>query len=86
MVEAIVLIDDVRVGLIPRTKNPAAPYGKRRVRRNEGIRYLKATAENAEAVAVSGRAHPEGCFKRIEQAGKWYKSLAVKYAKLAEQM
>lgn len=88
MVEAVALINDVAVGLVPRTRNPAAPYGKRRVRRNEGIKALTNAEEglDAEGVVLSSRAQPEGCVKRIEQAGKWYRGLQEKYTKLAERI
>ena len=76
------------VGLIPRTLNTAAPYGKRKIRRAKGTLPLQASEEELgdEKVVVSQRAQPEDSVKRIEQAGMWYGKLCQKYAKLAESL
>ena len=87
MVQAIVVgVSTDDVGVVPRTLNPAAPYGMRKQRRQQGIRALgPADPElGEEKLVVAQRAHPEGCVKRIEQAGKGYGPLTAKYAKLAD--
>jgi len=88
MVEAIVVgvLTGDDIGVVPRTLNNAAPYGMRKQRRQQIVQYLgPADLELGEdKLVVSQRAHPEGCVKRIEQAGKAYGPLTVKYAKLAD--
>ena len=73
----------------PRTRNPAAPYGRYRRRKiAPGIKSLtESEAElGEEKVVLDLWACPEDSVKRIEQVGKGYEALKKKYAKLAERI
>ena len=84
MVEAIPVAQQFEE---PRTLNPAAPYGKRK-RKPVGVQYLVESEADLgdEKVVLALWARPENSVRRIEQVGKGYEALKIKYAKLAERM
>ena len=74
-----------------RTINVSAPYGRyrnRMLRKDYGRRAIGPSdtdlGEEKEVVMPSAR--PEESVKRIEQAGKPYEALKLKYFKLAERI
>lgn len=74
-----------------RTINISAPYGRyrtRMLRKFEGLRAIgpSDTELGEEKEVVMPSARPEESVKRIEQAGRLYEALKVKYSKLAERI
>jgi hypothetical protein len=86
MVQAIVVgVSTEEIGVIPRTLNPSAPFARKQ--QAQLTMFALGPADPAlgeQKLVVSQRAHPEGCVKRIEQAGAAYGPLTAKYAKLAD--
>ena len=82
---ALIALEDTNV---TRTRNQAAPY--RRKHKVESPDYSRAllTCDMSfdEPVIVSSWARPDYSVRGIEQAGKGYEQLKLKYAKLEERM
>lgn len=73
-----------------RTLNIAWPYRRKQNTKlsQNGPKALTECEEELldDKLVLDGWARPDGSCKSIEQAGKWYGALKMKYAKLAERM